>query len=268
MSSARPVRLQNRRCSPIHGWRLVFRSMRATSVAFDAYGDNRETGFFILIDRYTNETLAAGMIGFALRRAGNIRHQDIAVTPAERSRLMHHRPLVLWFTGLSGAGKSTLANLVEAGLHSRGIHTTLLDGDNVRLGLNKDLGFTEADRGENIRRVGEVAKFMTEAGLLVLCSFISPFRAERRMVRELVGAEAFIEIFVDTPLETCIARDSKGLYRRALAARLGISPALINRMKHRTLQNLPAGRRHRTQALADQGDFICDAADTYITTDN
>ena len=127
---------------------------------------------------------------------------------------------MLWFTGLSGAGKSTIANLVEAGLHARGVHTLLLDGDNVRHGLNKDLGFTEADRVENIRRVGEVAKLMTDAGLVVLCSFISPFRAERRMVRELLDEGEFIEMFVDTPLEECIARDPKGLYRRALAGEI------------------------------------------------
>ena len=133
---------------------------------------------------------------------------------------MHHRPAVLWFTGLSGAGKSTIANLVEAGLHARGVHTLMLDGDNVRHGLNKDLGFTEADRVENIRRIGEVAKLMTEAGLVVLCSFISPFRAERRMVRELVADGEFIEVFVDTPIEQCIARDPKGLYRRALAGEI------------------------------------------------
>ncbi|MBR1232030.1 sulfate adenylyltransferase subunit CysN [Bradyrhizobium sp. AUGA SZCCT0182] len=192
----------------------------ARAVAFDAYSDNRDTGSFILIDRYTNETLAAGMIDFALRRAGNLHHQQLAVTTAQRSQLMQHKPLVLWFTGLPGAGKSTLANLVETGLHARGIHTTMLDGDNVRLGLNRDLGFTEPDRVENIRRVGEVARLMSEAGLVVLCSFISPFRAERRMVRELIGTEAFIEIFVDTPLDTCIARDPKGLYRRALAGEI------------------------------------------------
>ena len=192
----------------------------ARPVAFDSYDENRDTGSFILIDRYTNETLAAGMIDFALRRAGNLRRQHLTMTTAERSRLMQHKPLVLWFTGLPGAGKSTLANLVEAGLHARGIHTTMLDGDNVRLGLNRDLGFTESDRVENIRRVGEVARLMSEAGLVVLCSFISPFRAERRMVRELIGTEAFIEIFVDTPLETCIARDPKGLYRRALAGEI------------------------------------------------
>jgi bifunctional enzyme CysN/CysC len=133
---------------------------------------------------------------------------------------MHQRPAVVWFTGLPAAGKSTIANLVEAGLHARGVHTALLDGDNVRHGLNRDLGFTEPDRVENIRRIGEVAKLMLDAGLIVLCAFISPFRAERRMVRELLGSGEFIEVFVDTPLEECIARDPKGLYRRALAGEI------------------------------------------------
>jgi bifunctional enzyme CysN/CysC len=192
----------------------------ARPVAFDPYADNRDTGAFILIDRYTNETVAAGMIDFSLRRASNIHHQNLTVSKAERSSLMHHRSAVLWFTGLPGAGKSTIANLVEAGLHARGVHTAILDGDNVRHGLNRDLGFTEAERVENIRRVGEVAKLMTEAGLVVLCSFISPFRAERRMVRELLDTDEFIEVFVDTPLEQCIARDPKGLYRRALAGEI------------------------------------------------
>jgi bifunctional enzyme CysN/CysC len=192
----------------------------ARPVPFDAYDDNRTTGAFILIDRATNETLAAGMIDFPLRRATNIHHQAITVSKAERGRLMHHKPAILWFTGLSGAGKSTIANLVELELHGRGVHTLMLDGDNVRHGLNKDLGFTEADRVENIRRIGEVAKLMTEAGLVVLCSFISPFRAERQMVRELVEQGEFIEIFVDTPIEQCIARDPKGLYRRALAGEI------------------------------------------------
>jgi bifunctional enzyme CysN/CysC len=192
----------------------------ARPVAFDPYAVNRDTGAFILIDRYTNETVAAGTIDFALRRATNVHFQNITVGKAARSQLMRHKPAVLWFTGLSGAGKSTIANLVEAGLHARGIHTIMLDGDNVRHGLNKDLGFTEADRVENIRRIGEVAKLMTDAGLIVLCSFISPFRAERQMVRELVGEGEFIEIFVDTPLDTCIARDPKGLYRRALAGEI------------------------------------------------
>jgi bifunctional enzyme CysN/CysC len=186
-------------------------------IAFDAYADNRKTGAFILIDRATNETIAAGMIDFALRRATNVHRQAITVSKAERAQLMNHRAAVLWFTGLSGAGKSTIANLVEAGLHARGVHTLMLDGDNVRHGLNRDLGFTEADRVENIRRIGEVARLMTDAGLVVLCSFISPFRAERRMVRELMGEGEFIEVFVDTPLEECIARDPKGLYKRALA---------------------------------------------------
>lgn len=189
-------------------------------VAFDSYSDNRDTGSFILIDRYTNTTLAAGLIDFSLRRATNLHAQSLDVTTAERSRLMRHKPMILWFTGLSGAGKSTIANLVEMGLHARGVHTTILDGDNVRLGLNRDLGFTGEDRVENIRRVGEVAKLMTEAGLVVLCSFISPFRAERQMVRELVSAEAFAEIFVDASLETCISRDPKGLYRRARAGEI------------------------------------------------
>ncbi|MGB7259869.1 MAG: adenylyl-sulfate kinase, partial [Pseudolabrys sp.] len=192
----------------------------AMPVAFDPYAENRDTGAFILVDRYSNETVAAGMISFALRRATNVHHQDITVAKGARSALMHHKPAVLWFTGLSGAGKSTIANLVETGLHARGVHTIMLDGDNVRHGLNKDLGFTETDRVENIRRIGEVAKLMTEAGLIVLCSFISPFRAERRMVRELLDKGEFIEVFVDTPIDQCIARDPKGLYKRALAGEI------------------------------------------------
>ncbi len=192
----------------------------ARPIAFDPYADNRESGAFILIDRYSNETVAAGMIDFALRRATNIHHHNLTVSKAERSKLMHHKPAVLWFTGLPGSGKSTIANLVEAALHTRGVHSVILDGDNVRHGLNKDLGFTEPDRVENIRRIGEVARLMTEAGLVVLCSFISPFRAERRMVRELLDDGEFIEIFVDAPLEDCIARDPKGLYRRALAGEI------------------------------------------------
>ena len=190
------------------------------AVAFDSYADNRDTGAFILIDRYTNETVAAGMIDFALRRATNVHRQNLTVSKAERTALKHHRPAALWFTGLPGAGKSTIANLVESVLQARGAHTILLDGDNIRHGLNRDLGFTEPDRVENIRRIGEVAKLMTEAGLIVLCSFISPFRAERRMVRELLPAGEFVEIFVDTPLEQCIARDPKGLYKRALAGEI------------------------------------------------
>jgi len=189
-------------------------------VAFDTYADNRDSGAFILIDRSSSETLAAGMIDFALRRATNIHHHHHLVSKTGRMNLMHHRPAVLWFTGLPGSGKSTVANLVDAALHARGAHTVILDGDNVRHGLNKDLGFTEPDRVENIRRIGEVAKLMTDAGLIVLCSFISPFRAERRMVRELLDSGEFIEVFVVTPLAQCIARDPKGLYRRALVGEI------------------------------------------------
>ncbi len=192
----------------------------ASAVAFDPYAENRDTGAFILIDRNTHETVAAGTVDFALRRASNVHRQSQTISRDARSGLMRHKPAVLWFTGLSGSGKSTIANLVEAGLHSRRVHTLMLDGDNVRHGLNRDLGFTEPDRVENIRRVGEVAKLMTDAGLVVLCSFISPFEAERSMVRDLIGADEFIEVFVDTPLEQCIARDPKGLYRRALAGEI------------------------------------------------
>jgi bifunctional enzyme CysN/CysC len=173
-----------------------------------------------LIDRVTNMTAAAGMIAYGLRLATNIHLHGLSVTKQDRARIKHHRPAVLWFTGLSGAGKSTIANLVEARLHAHGVHTLMLDGDNIRHGLNKDLGFTEADRVENIRRIGEVAKLMTDAGLIVLCSFISPFRAERAMVRELLGEGEFIEIYVATALEECIARDPKGLYRRAIAGEI------------------------------------------------
>jgi bifunctional enzyme CysN/CysC len=192
----------------------------ASPVAFDAYADNRETGAFILIDRYTNATVGAGMIEFGLRRAANIHRQAMLVSRADHERLNGHKPAVLWFTGLSGSGKSTIANLVERQLHERGVRTFLLDGDNVRHGLNRDLGFSDADRVENIRRVGEVAKLFVEAGVVVLCSFISPFRAERRMVRELFAQGEFFEVFVDTPLEDCIARDPKGLYVKALEGKI------------------------------------------------
>jgi bifunctional enzyme CysN/CysC len=185
-------------------------------VAFDPYEENRETGAFILIDRYTNATVGAGMISFGLRRAANIHMHAHLVSRAEREKLNGHKPAVLWFTGLSGSGKSTIANLVERRLYERGVRTFLLDGDNVRHGLNRDLGFADADRVENIRRVGEVAKLFTEAGVMVLCSFISPFRAERTMVRELLPEGLFFEVFVDTPLEECMKRDPKGLYAKAV----------------------------------------------------
>jgi len=188
----------------------------AEAVAFDAYADNRETGAFILIDRYTNATVGAGMIDHGLRRAANIHRQALLVGREDRERLNGHKPAVLWFTGLSGSGKSTIANLVERQLYERGVRTFLLDGDNVRHGLNRDLGFTDAERVENIRRVGEVAKLFVEAGSIVLCSFISPFRDERRMVREMFTPAEFLEVFIDTPIEDCIARDPKGLYAKAL----------------------------------------------------
>jgi bifunctional enzyme CysN/CysC len=186
-------------------------------VAFDPYRDNRSTGCFIIIDRYSNATVGAGMISFGLRRGTNVHWQPLLIGRNERAALKQQRPAILWFTGLSGAGKSSVANLVEQKLHGAGGHTMLLDGDNLRHGLNRDLGFTEADRVENIRRVGEVAKLMTDAGLVVLCSFISPYRAEREIVRSLVPAGDFIEIFIDTPIEECVRRDPKGLYAKAKA---------------------------------------------------
>ncbi len=184
-------------------------------VAFDTYRENRDTGGFILIDRVSNNTVGAGLLDFALRRAHNIHLQQLDLNKASRAQMKGQKSCVLWLTGLSGAGKSTIANLVEKKLHALGRHTYLLDGDNVRHGLNKDLGFTDADRVENIRRVAEVAKLMVDAGLIVITAFISPFRAERRLARELLDAEEFIEVFVDTPLAVAEKRDAKGLYWKA-----------------------------------------------------
>ena len=189
-------------------------------VAFDPYTTNRDTGAFILIDRITNETAAAGMIIFGLRRAGNLHWQALSVSPGQRAELKGQRAAILWFTGLSGAGKSTIANLVEKKLLAMGCHTMLVDGDNVRHGLNRNLGFTDADRVENIRRVGEVAKLMADAGLIVICAFISPFRADRQMAREIAAPHPFLEIFVDTPLEECMRRDPKKLYAKARAGEI------------------------------------------------
>ncbi|MBA3271275.1 MAG: sulfate adenylyltransferase subunit CysN [Acidobacteria bacterium] len=184
-------------------------------IVYEPYAQNRDLGGFILIDRITQNTVGAGILHFALRRSQNVRWQQFDVTKESRAECNGQRPCVLWFTGLSGAGKSTIANLVEKRLQTLGARTYLLDGDNVRRGLNKDLGFTDADRVENIRRVAEVAKLMVDAGLIVLVSFISPFRAERRMARDLMAEGEFFEVFVDTPLADAEARDRKGLYRKA-----------------------------------------------------
>jgi bifunctional enzyme CysN/CysC len=184
-------------------------------IAFDPYAENREMGGFILIDKLSNDTVGAGLLNYALRRSENIHWQALDVNKQARSALKGQRACVLWFTGLSGAGKSTVANLVEKRLHALGRHTYTLDGDNVRHGLNKDLGFTDADRVENIRRVAEVSKLMVDAGLIVLVSFISPFRSERRLARELMQEGEFLEVFVDTPIEEAEKRDPKGLYKKA-----------------------------------------------------
>jgi bifunctional enzyme CysN/CysC len=184
-------------------------------LAFEPYGVNKTLGSFIIIDRFSNNTVGFGLIHFALRRAANIHWQAMDVNKGSRAGLLRQKPTVLWFTGLSGAGKSTIANLVEKKLHARGHLTYSLDGDNVRHGLNRDLGFTDADRVENIRRVGEVAKLMTDAGLITLVSFISPFRAERRMARDLLKEGEFLEVYVDTSLVEAEKRDVKGLYAKA-----------------------------------------------------
>ncbi|MEH6726505.1 MAG: adenylyl-sulfate kinase, partial [Hyphomicrobiales bacterium] len=185
-------------------------------IAFDPYAANRATGAFILIDRLTNATVGAGMIVHALRRASNVHWQALDIGKKTKADQKGQKAAVLWFTGLSGSGKSTIANLLEKKLLAEGRHSTILDGDNVRHGLNRDLGFTDEDRVENIRRVGEVSKLMVEAGLITLVSFISPFRAERQLVSDMLEEGEFVEIFVDTPFEECAKRDPKGLYAKAL----------------------------------------------------
>ena len=192
----------------------------STPLAFEPYGVNRALGGFIMIDKLTLETVGAGTVAFALRRARNIHWQAVDVTPALRAEQKHQTPRCIWFTGLSGSGKSTIANLLDKRLNADGRHTYLLDGDNVRHGLNRDLGFTEADRVENIRRVAEVAKLMVDAGLIVIVSFIAPFRTERRMARDLFADGAFTEVFIDTPIEECERRDVKGLYALARQGKL------------------------------------------------
>jgi bifunctional enzyme CysN/CysC len=190
------------------------------SVVCDAYARTPALGAFILVDRYTHATVAAGMIRHSLRRAHNVHRQALTITRAERERLNGHAGKVVWFTGLSGSGKSTLANALEIELHARGLRTYILDGDNVRHGLNRDLGFTEADRVENIRRIAEVAKLMLDAGLVVMTAFISPFKREREMARELIGPDHFLEVYVNTPVDVCERRDVKGLYRQARAGEI------------------------------------------------
>ncbi|MDP6959341.1 MAG: adenylyl-sulfate kinase, partial [Planctomycetota bacterium] len=189
-------------------------------IPFDPYDENRAMGGFIMIDRVTNNTVGMGMLDFALRRASNIHWQAMDVDHSARAASKGQKPVVLWLTGLSGAGKSTIANILEKKLCARGNHTTLLDGDNIRHGINRDLGFTATDRVENIRRVAEIAKLMVEAGLITITAFISPFRQEREMARRLMGEGEFVEIFVDTPLEEAEKRDPKGLYKKARAGKI------------------------------------------------
>ena len=189
-------------------------------IAFDSYEDDPVMGGFIIVDRMTNNTVGMGLIDFALRRADNIHWQSMDVTKSSRAEQKSQQPRLIWFTGLSGSGKSSIANILEKKLQAMGRHTITLDGDNVRHGLNRDLGFTKADRVENIRRVGETSKLMVDAGLICITSFISPFSSEREMVRNLMLEGEFVEVFVDTPLEVCEQRDVKGLYAKARTGEL------------------------------------------------
>jgi bifunctional enzyme CysN/CysC len=189
-------------------------------LVFDSFAHSQTLGSFILVDRYTHATVAAGMVRHSLRRAQNVHQQALSIARADRERLNGYQGKVIWFTGLSGSGKSTIANALEVALHAQGKRTYLLDGDNVRQGLNKDLDFTDADRVENIRRIAEVAKLMMDAGLIVMTAFISPFRREREMARDLIGAENFVEVYVSTPLDVCEERDPKGLYKKARSGQL------------------------------------------------
>jgi bifunctional enzyme CysN/CysC len=219
-------------------------------VVFANYKDSRNLGGFILVDKFTNATVAAGMIRHNLRRAHNVHRQALSITRKEREHLNGHKGKVIWFTGLSGSGKSTLANALEKELHAHGKRTYILDGDNIRQGLNKDLGFTDADRVENNRRVAEVAKLMMDAGMIVMTAFISPFRAEREMARELIGIDNFVEVYVSTPLEVCEQRDIKGLYKQARAGKIpnmtGVNspyevphaPAYVANAENRSIENI------------------------------
>jgi len=225
----------------------------AHPIAFDAYTDNPETGAFILVDRISNNTVGAGMIDFGLHRGKNLSWQSFEINRALRARMKGQKPTIIWFTGLSASGKSTIADILEQKLTAQNRHTYLLDGDNFRHGLNKDLGFTDADRVENIRRVAEVARLMADSGLIVMTAFISPFRRERRMARDIAGDIDFIEVFVDTPLEVCEARDPKGMYARARAGEIpnftGISSAYES--PQRADIHLHAGDRS-AEELADE----------------
>ena len=225
----------------------------AQAIAFDAYADNPETGSFILIDRISNSTVGAGMIDFGLHRGQNLSWQSFEISRESRARMKHQKPAVIWFSGLSASGKSTIADILEQRLAAQNRHTYLLDGDNFRHGLNKDLGFTDADRVENIRRVAEVARLMADSGLIVMTAFISPFRRERRMAKEIAGDIDFIEVFVDTPLEICEARDPKGMYAKARRGEIpnftGISSAY--EPPERADIHLDAGDR-TAEELADE----------------